>query len=108
MLQKSGSGRSSSYSIVMAGYAGLVLLLGGLVADPGVSEGDPAGPGLQLVVHGVPEVYLEEHGVQVHVLVVGHLAHNAAGCRTHASLGQRFLPLLTKKRGSFILSQVSL
>lgn len=72
----------------MAGYAGLVQqLLGGLVADPGVSGGDLAGSGLDFVVRGVPEVYLEELGVQVDVLVVGPLVQDAAGCHLHASLG---------------------
>lgn len=87
VLQKSGSGGSSSDSIVMAGYAGLVRLLGGLVADPGVSVGDLAGPGFDFVVHGVPEVYLEELGVQVDALVGGPLVQDATGCRLHVSLG---------------------
>lgn len=81
MLQKSGCGGSISDSTVMAGDAGLVQLLGGLVADPGVSGVAPAGPGLD-VVHSVPQVYIEDLGVQVDVLVVGPLV-----------LGWRFLRL---------------
>ncbi len=71
----------------MAGYAGLVQLLGGLVADPGASGGDLAQPGLDFVVHGDPGEYLGDLGVQVDVLVVGPLVQNAAGCLPHVSLG---------------------
>lgn len=84
MLQKSHSGCSSSDSIVMAGYAGLVQLPGSLVADPGVSGGALAGPGFDFVVHGVPEVYL---GVQIDALVVGPLVQDATGCQLHVPLG---------------------
>lgn len=93
VLQKSGNGGSSSDSIVMAGYAGLVQLLGGLVADPGVSAGGHAGPGLDFVVHGVPEVYVEELGVQADALVVGPLVQDATGCQLHGSLVWHFLQL---------------
>ncbi len=85
VLQKSGSGGSSSDSIVMAGYAGLVRLLGGLVADPGASVGDHAGPRLDFVGHAVPEMYLEELGVDA--LVVGPLVQDATGCQLRVSLG---------------------
>lgn len=93
VLQKSSGGGSSSGCIVMAGYVGLVQHLGVLVADPGVSGGGLAQPGLDFVVHGVPEVCLEDRVVQVDVPVVGPLVHDAVGCRLHACLGQRFLQL---------------
>lgn len=65
---------------------------GGLVADPGVSGGDLAGPGLD--VHGVPEVYVVELGVQVLAPSLGGpLVHDATGCPPRASLGRHFLQL---------------
>lgn len=85
MLQKSGCGGSSSDRNVRAGYAGLVQLLGGLVADPGVAGGDHAEAGLD-VVHGVLEVYFEELGVQVGALVLGPLVQDVTGCQMHVSL----------------------
>lgn len=73
----------------MAGYAGLVQLLGGLVAGPGVSGGAHAVSGHDFVVHGVPEVL----GVQPDALVVEPLVQDATGCPIYASLGQHFLQL---------------
>ena len=99
MLQKSGCGGSSSDSIVMAGYAGLVQLLGGPVADPGVPGGDRAAvPGLDVVVvvvvvRGAPEMYTEELGVHLDAPVVGPLVQDATGCQFHASLEYDFLQL---------------
>lgn len=54
MLQKSLTDKT----VILAHYAGLVRLVGGLVADPGVPGGDHAGLGL--VVRGVPDLCLEE------------------------------------------------
>lgn len=57
---------------VIAGDAGLELLPGCLVAaGPGATGGAPAGPGFDFVAGGVPEVYLENFGVQHGVLVAG-------------------------------------
>lgn len=57
---------------VTAGDAGLELLPGCLVvAGPGVTGGAPAGPGFDFVAGGVPEVYLENFGVQHDVLGAG-------------------------------------
>lgn len=98
VLQKSGCGGSSCDSIFMAGYAGLVQLLGGLVAGPGVSGGAHAVSGHDFVVHGVPEVL----GVQLDALVVEPLVQDATGCPIYASLGQHFLQL--KRRRSFTFS----
>lgn len=101
-LQKSGCGGSSSDSMVTAGYAGPVQLLGGLVADPGASGGGLAEQDLDVVVHGVPEVYLEETGLQADALVAGPLVQDATGCQMNASLGYHFLQL--EQRSSFTFS----
>lgn len=57
--------------MVMAGDAGLELLPGCLVVGPGATGGAPAGPGFDFVAQGVPDVYLEDFGVQHEALVAG-------------------------------------
>lgn len=72
VLQKSHSGCLAAGSMVIAADAGLELLPGCLaVAGPGATGGAPAGPGSDFVAGGVPEVYLENFGVQHDVLVAG-------------------------------------
>lgn len=77
----------------MAGDAGLELLPGCLVVGPGATGGAPAGPGFDFVAQGVPEVYLEDFGVQHDVLVAGLPVSSAAGYQRRALLEVRFLQL---------------
>lgn len=99
VLQKSNSGCFGFGSMVTAGEAGLDLLPGCLVVDPGVTGGAPAGPGFDFVAGGVPEVYFEDFVVQYDALVAGLPASLAAGYQRHAFLEVRFLQL--KQRWKF-------
>lgn len=96
--RKSLSGCFGSGSMVMAGDAGLELLPGGLVVGPGATGGAPAGPGFDFVAQGVPEVYLEDFGVQHDALVAGLPVSSAAGDQQHAFLEVRFLQLKQRQR----------
>lgn len=82
----------------MAGDAGLEVLPGCLVVGPGATEGAPAGPGFDCVAPGVPEVYLEEFGVQRDALVAGPPVSLAAVYQQREFLEVRFLQLKQRQR----------
>lgn len=82
----------------MAGDAGLELLAGCLVVGPGATGGAPAGPGFDCVAPGVPEVYLEQSGVQHDALVAGLPVSLAAVYRQRGFLEVRYFQLKQRQR----------
>lgn len=56
------------------------------MADSDVTGGALAGPGFGFLLHGVPEVYLGDPGVQTDALVDGTPVQDAAGCQLHMLL----------------------